>query len=235
MPNYALKKDTNKGDYTPSSKLPELAEGINQDHKIAKEYAQNAIQRALSCGEKLAMAKAQCKHGEWIPWLEANTIVNERTARRYMKIYNGRSQLENGQVSDLTLRGALELLSEPKEKTPAPEQAMWDEFDTLYFEVQESARQSLAAINEALERHPDNAELKRRKKDIEEDFSGPDFSPRTDYENMTPVQFLYFKWLKHGVLITSTGIQCGLDGLSEDQYFDLGRDLAAAMAQEVSA
>jgi hypothetical protein len=38
----------------------------------------------IKSGELLIEAKAQIKHGEWLPWLAHNFDLSERTARKYM-------------------------------------------------------------------------------------------------------------------------------------------------------
>lgn len=105
---------------TPSSKptknLPDLALQINQHHEAAQRNAQKAIERAFQCGEALAQAKAQVKHGEWLTWLQANTIISERTARKYMMVANNRAALENGTEADLTVNGALRALAKPRHR-----------------------------------------------------------------------------------------------------------------------
>jgi len=96
--------------------LPTLAAEINKSHQQAENYAKSAIEHALACGDALLKAKKQVKHGEWLPWLQTNTTVSERTARNYMRVAGNRKQLESktADVADLTVSGALELLSKPK-------------------------------------------------------------------------------------------------------------------------
>lgn len=98
--------------------LPNLAAEINTHHEQAQSHANEAVTHALIAGDALIKAKAQVKHGEWEDWLTANTVVSVRQSQRFMKLANNREDIEakTTHVSDLTLRGALELLVEPKEQ-----------------------------------------------------------------------------------------------------------------------
>ena len=55
-------------------------------HEAANQAAATAIHYAARCGAKLNEAKAQCRHGEWLPWLEGNCRVSHRHAQRYMRL-----------------------------------------------------------------------------------------------------------------------------------------------------
>lgn len=85
--------------------LPELASEANRFHAEAETKAHSAVESAWLAGKALAAAKEQCKHGEWLPWLDANFNGNASTATRYMQLAN------HARVHDLepgtTLRGAL--------------------------------------------------------------------------------------------------------------------------------
>ena len=93
--------------------LPALAERINAAHDAAFRSAQSAIEAAVECGRLLIQAKAALEHGEWLPWLDANTRVGARQAQKYMRL----AKAANGGKCELdahsTIDGALALLSEP--------------------------------------------------------------------------------------------------------------------------
>ncbi|WP_313673252.1 MT-A70 family methyltransferase [Mycolicibacterium sp.] len=86
--------------------LPELASEANRFHAEAETKAQSAVESAWLAGKALIAAKEQCKHGDWLPWLDANFDADERTARRYMVLASNRTC-----VSDLdpgtSINGAL--------------------------------------------------------------------------------------------------------------------------------
>jgi hypothetical protein len=70
---------------TPS--LASLAQQINQEHASCVEAFKATLTHARHAGELLISAKAQVRHGEWLPWLKDNCPqVSDRTARNYMRI-----------------------------------------------------------------------------------------------------------------------------------------------------
>lgn len=71
-------------DASPAA-LDNLARRINAEHEAAIRSARTAIEHAIACGSLLLEAKATVPHGQWLPWLQANTIVSERTAQRWMR------------------------------------------------------------------------------------------------------------------------------------------------------
>jgi hypothetical protein len=62
-----------------TSQLAQLATIANDAHR-------NALPRAIEAGQALIDAKRLLKHGEWLPWLKANCVFSERTARVYMQV-----------------------------------------------------------------------------------------------------------------------------------------------------
>jgi Protein of unknown function (DUF3102) len=75
---------------------------INRLHFENLEAARSTIQRAMRIGELLSQTKSNHKHGEWLPWLKANVAFDERTAQRYVKVYENRDRLKYDSVSYLT-------------------------------------------------------------------------------------------------------------------------------------
>jgi hypothetical protein len=70
------------------------------------------LAHAIAAGELLIEAKAQLKHGQWGPWLAEHCAIPDRTARLYVRLARNRPALEqNGNVADLSLRGAVEMLT----------------------------------------------------------------------------------------------------------------------------
>ena len=57
------------------NRLSLLAAAINAEHRAAFGAAAKAIEHAAECGRHLIEAKALLPHGDWLPWLEANTEV----------------------------------------------------------------------------------------------------------------------------------------------------------------
>src|SRR3954454_10501435 len=74
--------DTRKAKSAAASPpLADIAARINEAHERASASAQSAMEAAVEVGHLLIQAKAQVGHGGWLPWLEANTSVSERTAQ----------------------------------------------------------------------------------------------------------------------------------------------------------
>lgn len=95
--------------------LPALAKEITMLHDICQQDSRSAIERAIQVGEKLAEAKSQVSHGEWIPWVEKNLPFGRIQAAKYMRVYENRDKLPN-ETSSIHLAEAVSLLSEPRPK-----------------------------------------------------------------------------------------------------------------------
>jgi hypothetical protein len=102
-------------DLTESNSLADLAARINAQHAEMVRTVQRGVDHAIAAGELLLEAKAKVPHGRWLPWLEANCTIPERTAQLYMRIARERAAIEakSATVADLTIRGAVALISSP--------------------------------------------------------------------------------------------------------------------------
>ena len=100
------------------SDLDAIATEINAEHEAAKVAFNSGFTHAVRAGELLIKAKAEVKHGEWLPWLEENCQISLRSAQLYMRLTNERSRIESNtqDLAYLTLEGAAALLGRPKEK-----------------------------------------------------------------------------------------------------------------------
>jgi hypothetical protein len=104
--------------------------------KKAAQTTQNALARAFEAGELLIQAQKEYgQHGLWKSWLNANCELSERTAQLYMQLAEGRSKIEaelakkdGATVADLSLRGALSLLS-GKRKSGSHNKNPFDAYD----------------------------------------------------------------------------------------------------------
>lgn len=99
--------------YDDVIELDLLAYKANDAHHKAEATAYSALEYAKEAGEYLAAAKALCKHGEWLPWLEANFEGSKRTAQAYMQVAAGWHEIEAKAQSSalLSVNQALQLLS----------------------------------------------------------------------------------------------------------------------------
>ena len=67
-------------------------------------------------GELLTEIKGSLKHGDWLPWIEKNLPFDERTARRYIGVFQIRDKLKSDTMSDLQLTDIYRLLSSGSDK-----------------------------------------------------------------------------------------------------------------------
>lgn len=95
--------------------LGDLARLANEAHRKAEGAAVSALEYARDAGEHLSNAKAQCRHGEWLPWLETNFEGSQQTANNYMRVAQFWDRLNYQRVGNLTLRGAIAELAEPRQ------------------------------------------------------------------------------------------------------------------------
>jgi Protein of unknown function (DUF3102) len=97
-----------------SNSLADLAARINVEHQAAQENLRSGLKRAIAAGELLIEAKRLLPHGKWLPWLEANCTVSERTAQAYMRVARSYGELPDSKsatVADLSFRDALNQLA----------------------------------------------------------------------------------------------------------------------------
>lgn len=71
------------------------------------------LDKAIRIGELLTQEHAKLKHGEWLPWVDANLPFTDRTARNYIRVFENQDRLKLESVSDLG--SAYKLLAAPRE------------------------------------------------------------------------------------------------------------------------
>ena len=93
----------------------DLSARINALHEELVGYARTSLETAIKIGGLLTEQKAALKHGQWLPWCEESLAFNERTAQRYMRLFDERAKFDN--VSDLSVSQAYRELAlvEPTE------------------------------------------------------------------------------------------------------------------------
>ena len=67
---------------------------INSLHEGLKALLQRGIEQALEIGKLLTEKKSELKHGQLGQWIRDNLIFSERTAQRYMNLFDNRSKIE---------------------------------------------------------------------------------------------------------------------------------------------
>jgi len=87
-----------------------LTQDIRREHEAAQRAFASAVEHAVRCGELLAEAKAQIRHGEWLPWLAENFPASVRTAQGYMRLA---AQPNAQALAHLGIEGALRQLAAP--------------------------------------------------------------------------------------------------------------------------
>lgn len=102
---------------SPTQARIDLAELINAAHAACEASVREAITHARDCGALLIEAKAQLKHGQWLPWLRENCVVKERQARAYMRVAENWDRLSGATEGTLTIKRALTYLADPKPKS----------------------------------------------------------------------------------------------------------------------
>jgi hypothetical protein len=96
--------------------LADLAARINAEHEAVCGALKRGLEHAIAAGKLLIEAKAQFDHGDWLRWLRDEHCpcrVPERTAQVYMRLARHAEELKSATVADLTVRDAVELLTEP--------------------------------------------------------------------------------------------------------------------------
>jgi hypothetical protein len=63
---------------------PDYAEEIKSEYAQLRAAAEDFITHVVRLGEKLIAQKARLKHGEFIPWVQANCPFSHDTANKYM-------------------------------------------------------------------------------------------------------------------------------------------------------
>ncbi len=100
----------------PTRDLTTLAAEIRREHEKAEADYQSAFAHAIRAGALLIEAKAQVKHGEWLPWLKANFPGSVRSAQGYMRL--AEHAPECATVAHSGIKGALKQLAAPEVTEP---------------------------------------------------------------------------------------------------------------------
>jgi hypothetical protein len=104
-----------QGNEIEKHRLSVLADELGQEVRAAEDAARDAVSHAIRAGELLIEAKSLVKHGEWLPWLDANFPGSERTAQTWMRLAS-----KSAAVADLpTVREAVAMLTAPKPGPPS--------------------------------------------------------------------------------------------------------------------
>ena len=86
---------------------PEVIAEVLSLHSALAGLARTSLDAAIRLGELLTEVKKDVGHGRWGEWLTDNVPFTDRTARRYMLVYESREMLKTDNVSDLSAAYAL--------------------------------------------------------------------------------------------------------------------------------
>lgn len=97
-----------------ATKLELIATRANEAHRRVTAATETTLSLARHAGEILFEAKTELKHGDWLPWLEANFEGSPRTAQLYMRVFErwGEIAANTQRASHSSIRGALEGIAE---------------------------------------------------------------------------------------------------------------------------
>jgi len=115
----------------------DIAQEIGRLHIEVLSCVKVGLETAIRIGELLTQQKEKLGHGYFTRWINANLPFTDRTARNYMRLYEGRDRLKTETVSVLT--EGYKLLAFPGDKTKL--ERPWD----LYF----AAKGSLLVLNKS--------------------------------------------------------------------------------------
>lgn len=107
----------------------------------------SAVEHAIRAGDLLIEAKAQVRHGEWLPWLAENFPASERLAQSYMRLAANPQRSAHFDSVDAALKELAEPRAEPEE--PAPE---------VEPEADDAAPEPVAPASDAARRNRDQQE-----------------------------------------------------------------------------
>lgn len=85
---------------------------INLLYGQMADHARMTLAKAVTIGGRLMEIKATLKHGQFGKWIDSSLDFDQKTAERYMKIFNGREKLKIDSMSNMA--SALRLLDEEK-------------------------------------------------------------------------------------------------------------------------
>jgi hypothetical protein len=104
--------------------LDQLARQVREAIEAAQKAGATVLRHAMDAGDALNQAQARVSTN-WKQWLRRNCFLRVRTAQLYQQLARHRDEIEAviAQAGELSLRGALRLVSEPRTENKSPEKA----------------------------------------------------------------------------------------------------------------
>ena len=105
---------SSRANFKPTAEIDDLdalAKAVRERAPAGeRERGSKFLQHMLDAGDALIRAKAQVKHGKWLPWLKLCDLSADK-AERYMKLARHRAELNSAGVRNLSLSAALRLFN----------------------------------------------------------------------------------------------------------------------------
>jgi hypothetical protein len=97
--------------------VAERTRAIVNLHLAVEASLRRSVQDAIKIGELLAQQKDELPHGDFLAWIERELPFTDRTARRYMLLWEYRSKTDT--VSDLTEAHKIAQIEDQRQRLPA--------------------------------------------------------------------------------------------------------------------
>jgi hypothetical protein len=112
----------------------------------AKELTKSAVERGIEIGDLLIAKKNKMRHGDWIPWVEANCNFVRQRATAFMRLAEANGTREFHLEKVPSIRAALAMIEEPKEEMAKEPKAIDWHLDKRIEELFEHLKQARATI-----------------------------------------------------------------------------------------
>jgi hypothetical protein len=82
--------------------LPSVQAALADHAEFIRQFMRVTLRDAIEVGRRLTEVKEWCGHGNWLTWLDREFEWDERTARRFMNVYE--LSLKSDTLADLSLQ-----------------------------------------------------------------------------------------------------------------------------------
>jgi hypothetical protein len=100
--------------------VEESAREIKALHGELEGLYKTSLKKVLRVGELLIETKEYLPHGHFCRWIKNALPFTDRTARRYMRLFDEKDLLKSDKMSDLGVTAAYKLIPPKKKALPAP-------------------------------------------------------------------------------------------------------------------
>jgi hypothetical protein len=149
------------GEIVDETSLLALASTANRCHAEVRASGQTMLESAWHAGQALIAAKAQLRHGKWLPWLAENFNGSQQCANNYMRIasnYQTSSNLDEESI-DAALRAMRQCEPQPSDEM-GDDTMSSDDDDNEYDQAMQEANM-LNAFNALLRPFTDRRAIRK--------------------------------------------------------------------------